>query len=152
MSPKKELRVSAIQNGTVIDHIPAEKLFRVISILKLDRCQNLITFGTNLGSNRFGKKAIIKVADKFFNEEDLNKIALVAPDARFNVIMDYDVVEKKEVVIPDEIIGIAKCFNPKCITNTEPMVTKFSLVVSKDIALKCHYCEKITTREHLVFL
>ncbi len=152
MTPKKELRVSAIQNGTVIDHIPADKLFKVISILKLDKCENLITFGTNLGSNRFGKKAIIKVADKFFEEKDWNKIALVAPDARFNIIKDYDVVEKREVVIPDEIVGIAKCFNPKCITNTEPMITKFSLVVSKEVALKCHYCEKITTKEHLVIL
>ncbi len=152
MTPKKELRVSAIQNGTVIDHIPADKLFKVISILKLDKCKNLITFGTNLGSNRFGKKAIIKVADKFFEEKDWNKIALVAPDARFNIIKDYDVVEKREVVIPDEIVGIAKCFNPKCITNKEPMSTRFSLVVSKDVALKCHYCEKITTKEHLVIL
>ncbi|MCW3785209.1 aspartate carbamoyltransferase regulatory subunit [Plebeiibacterium sediminum] len=152
MTAKKELRVSAIQHGTVIDHIPANKLFKVISILKLDRCKNLITFGTNLGSNRFGKKAIVKVADKFFDEKDLNKIALVAPEARFNVIKDYDVVEKREVELPNEIVGIAKCFNPKCITNTEAMATKFSLVVSKEIALKCHYCEKITTKEHLVIL
>ncbi len=152
MTAKKELRVSAIQNGTVIDHIPANKLFKVISILKLDKCKNLITFGTNLGSNRFGKKAIVKVADKFFDEKDLNKIALVAPEARFNKIKDYDVVEKREVEIPNEIIGIAKCFNPKCITNTEVMPTKFSLVVSNEIALKCHYCEKVTTKEHLVIL
>ncbi|MCW3804625.1 aspartate carbamoyltransferase regulatory subunit [Plebeiibacterium marinum] len=152
MGKKKELRVSAIQNGTVIDHIPAERLFKVISILNLDKCENLITFGTNLGSNRFGKKAIVKVADKFFEEKDLDKIALVAPEARFNIIRDYDVVEKREVSIPEEIVGIAKCFNPKCITNNEHITTRFSLLVSGDIALKCHYCEKITTKDHLEIL
>jgi aspartate carbamoyltransferase regulatory subunit len=152
MIKKKELSVSAIKEGTVIDHIPADKLFKVISILGLDKCNNLITFGTNLGSKRFGKKAIVKVADKFFNEKDLDKIALVAPEARFNIIRDYDVVEKNEVRIPDEIVGIVKCFNPKCITNNEAIVTKFTPLISGEIALRCHYCEKITTKEHLILL
>ncbi len=149
MGKKRELSVSAIKEGTVIDHIPAHYLFKVISILGLDKCENLITFGTNLGSQRHGKKAIIKVADKFFDEKDLNKIALVAPEARFNIIREYDVVEKREVTIPEKIIGIAKCFNPKCITNNEKIVTKFLLVPSSELALKCHYCEKITVEEHL---
>ncbi len=152
MTKKKELSVSAIQEGTVIDHIPADCLFKVISILGLDHCKNLITFGTNLGSQRYGKKAIIKVADKFFENEDLNRIALVAPEARLNIIRDYEVVEKKLVTIPNEIIGIAKCFNPKCITNNEDVTTKFTLVESDHLALKCHYCEKITTEDHLEIL
>ncbi|MGQ1784827.1 MULTISPECIES: aspartate carbamoyltransferase regulatory subunit [unclassified Saccharicrinis] len=152
MSKKKELSVSAIREGTVIDHIPADCLFKVISILGLDQCKNLITFGTNLGSHRYGKKAIIKVADKFFANEDLNRIALVAPDARLNIIKEYEVVEKKFVTVPKEIVGIAKCFNPKCITNNENITTNFSLVNSNVLALKCHYCEKITTEEHLEIL
>ena len=152
MSKKRELSVSAIKEGTVIDHIPADCLFNVISILGLDHCENLITFGTNLGSQRFGKKAIIKVADKFFEDEDLNRIALVAPEARLNIIRDYEVVEKKLVTVPQEIIGIAKCFNPKCITNNEAITTKFTLVKSNVLALKCHYCEKVTTEEHLEIL
>jgi len=152
MSKKKELRVSAIKEGTVIDHIPADCLFKVISILGLDKCENLITFGTNLGSNRYGKKAIIKVADKFFEKEDLDRIALVAPEARLNIIRDYEVVEKQFVTVPQEIIGIAKCFNPKCITNNEEITTKFTLENSNVLALKCHYCEKITTEEHLKIL
>ncbi len=149
---KKELRVSAIQEGTVIDHIPADCLFKVISILGLEKCKNLITFGTNLGSKRHGKKAIIKVADRFFENEDVNRIALVAPDARLNIIRDYEVVEKQLVTVPNEIIGIAKCFNPKCITNNEGITTKFLVEKSDMLALKCHYCEKITTEEHLKIL
>lgn len=136
----------------MIDHIPADCLFKVISILGLDNCGNLITFGTNLGSQRYGKKAIIKVADKFFEDEDLNRIALVAPYARLNIIKDYEVVEKKHVTVPQEIVGIAKCFNPQCITNNENITTHFSLVNANVLALKCHYCEKITTEEHLKIL
>ncbi|SMO76821.1 aspartate carbamoyltransferase regulatory subunit [Saccharicrinis carchari] len=152
MSKKKELSVNAIKEGTVIDHIPAKSLFKVIGILGLDHCENLITFGTNLGSERYGKKAIIKVADKFFENEDVNRIALVAPDARLNIIRDYEVVEKQLVTVSDEIVGIAKCFNPKCITNNEAVTTKFKLVDSDELALRCHYCEKITTEEHLKIL
>ncbi len=146
---KKELIVSAIKEGTVIDHIPAKSLFKVIRILGLEKCSNLITFGTNLGSKRHGKKAIIKVADKFFKEDEINKIALIAKDARLNIIKNYEVVEKKEVAIEDEIIGIAKCFNPKCITNTEKIDTRLHLVSKEPLSFRCHYCEKITTEEHL---
>ncbi|TRX70778.1 aspartate carbamoyltransferase regulatory subunit [Carboxylicivirga sp. M1479] len=146
---KKELSVRAIKNGTVIDHIPATHLFKVISILGLDKIENQITFGTNLKSKQQGHKAIIKVAKKFFADDEINKIALVAPFAKLNIIEDYQVVDKKVVELPDEVVGIVKCFNPKCITNNEEMVTKFSLVEKQPLALKCNYCEKITNEEHL---
>ena len=152
MNNKKELSVSAIKDGTVIDHIPADALFQVISILNLNQCSNQISFGTNLESRRRGKKAIIKVADTFFEETELNKIAFVAPDARLNVIRDYEVVEKREVFLPQDIVGIAKCFNPKCITNNELVTTKFSLVDSDYLAIRCFYCEKITVKEHIEFI
>lgn len=149
---KKELSVRAIKNGTVIDHIPATHLFKVISILGLDKIENQITFGTNLKSKQQGHKAIIKVAKKYFADEDINKIALVAPFAKLNIIEDYQVVDKKVVEVPEQIVGIAKCFNPKCITNNEKMTTKFSLVEKQPLALKCQYCEKITNEEHLEVL
>ena len=149
MVKNKELKVSAIKDGTVIDHIPATHLFKVISILGLDKIKNQITFGTNLESHQQGQKAIIKVADKFFEDEEINKISLVAPHAKLNIIKGYEVVEKKMVEIPENIVGIAKCFNPKCVTNNEEMITRFSLVQEEPVALKCHYCEKITNEEHL---
>lgn len=145
----KQLSVSAIQNGTVIDHIPAKHLFKVIQILGLDRIDQQITFGTNLESKKLGKKAIIKISEKFFADDDINRIALVAPDAKLNIIKDYEVVEKKVVEVPDTIVGIARCMNPKCITNFEPVTTRFKVVSKKNVALKCHYCEKITNQENL---
>jgi len=146
---KRKLKVSAIKEGTVIDHIPANQLFKVISILGLDKVSNQITFGTNLESRKLNHKAIIKVSGKYFEDDEINKIALIAPAAKLNIIKDYEVVEKKVVDVPDEVVGIVKCFNPKCITNNEPVTTRFTVVSKENIALKCHYCEKITSEEHL---
>ena len=152
MKESKELKVSAIKDGTVIDHIPAKSLFKVISILKLDKIKTQITFGTNLESKKLGFKAIIKISDKFFKDQDINKIALVAPEAKLNIIKDYTVVEKKIVEVPDAIVGIAKCFNPKCITNHEAITTKFIVESKKDVSLKCEYCEKVTLQHQLEIL
>ena len=90
MEAKKELKVNAIKNGTVIDHIPSQNLFSVINILGLNHIQQQVTFGFNLESKKLGKKAIIKVADIYFKDADLNKISLVAPDAKLNIIRDYE--------------------------------------------------------------
>jgi aspartate carbamoyltransferase regulatory subunit len=108
-----------------------------------------MTFGSNFESEKLGLKAIIKLADVFFVDDDINKIALVAPEAKLNIIKDYKVVEKKIVKVPDSIKGIAKCGNPKCITNHEEIITKFQVVNKKKVAIKCHYCEKITNSEHM---
>ena len=145
----KELIVSAIKEGTVIDHIPAKDLFKVIRILKLEKSKNQITFGTNMSSNKLGQKAIIKIEGKFFEQKEINKIALVAQEANLNIIEDYKVTKKMKVAIPDEVTGIVKCFNPKCITNNENIKTKFTVVSKTKVSLKCQYCEKITDEEHM---
>jgi len=149
MKGKKELKVSAIKNGTVIDHIPSPSLFKVITILGLDKIQTPITFGSNLESQKLGAKSIIKLSEKFIKGEDLNRIALVAPQAKLNIIKEYEVVEKKVVQVPDEISGIAKCMNPKCITNHENVTTKFWVINNGEVSLKCKYCEKITDQDHI---
>ena len=142
---EKELKVNAIKNGTVIDRIPSKSLFKVINILELEKCHNQITFGMNLESKKIGDKAIIKITDHFFERDDINRIALVAPLAKLNVIRNYEVVEKRVVEVPTEIKGIVRCINPKCITNHEKIVTEFKVIHKNDeVVLLCHYCEKIT--------
>jgi aspartate carbamoyltransferase regulatory subunit len=150
MDKAKELQVSAIKDGTVIDHIPAERLFDVINILGLFNIQEMITFGTNLDSKQLGKKGIIKVANRFFKDVEIDKIALVAPHAKLNIIKNYEVIEKRVVEIPDEIVNIARCFNPKCITNNESIKTRFMVISHNPIELKCRYCEKITYENQVV--
>jgi aspartate carbamoyltransferase regulatory subunit len=150
LKKKLKLKVSAINNGTVIDHIPSENLFKVISILGLQKVKSQITFGANFESEKLGSKAIIKLSDVFFEDDEINKISLIARNAKLNIIKDYEVVEKRVVVVPDEIIGIVKCFNPKCITNNEEITTHFKVISKDPLDLKCKYCEKITHEDQMV--
>lgn len=122
---REELLVAAIENGTVIDHIPTSKVFEVVNLLHLSEVKTSIMVGWNLKSHKMGRKSIIKIADKYFSDSELNQLSVVAPNVSLCVIKDYQVVEKKQVVIPEELRGIVKCANPKCITNNEPMATLF---------------------------
>ncbi len=137
---KKELAVAALRNGTVIDHIPSSVLFKAVKILGIEKLQTHVTIGNNLDSERLGTKGIIKVADVYFPEATLNRIALIAPSAKVNIIRDFEVVEKHTVELPETIVGIVKCGNPKCITNNEPMKTRFEVVNRKEGIIRCHYC------------
>jgi aspartate carbamoyltransferase regulatory subunit len=149
---RKELKVSAIENGTVIDHIPAKSVFQVVRILNLTEVSDQILFGTNLDSQKMGKKGIIKVSNKFFEPDEINKIALVALTATLIVIRNFKVVIKKNVEVPDTVEKIVKCFNPNCITNHENIATKFTVIDKKELKLHCHYCEKITASENMEFV
>jgi len=147
---EKELKVAALRNGTVIDHIPSDKLFQVVSILHLDTCVNQITIGNNLDSGIMGKKGIVKISDRAFKEDETNKIALIAPHAKINIIRDYQVVEKRPLVLPDEIREIVQCANPNCITNHQPVVTRFFVIRDEnEVRLKCRYCERDVKMEEV---
>lgn len=139
---KKERLVAAIKNGTVIDHIPVEKTFDIVNLLKLQRLTTPVTIGYNLSSKVVGRKSIIKVSDKFFTDDEISRLSVVSPNVVLNIIKDYEVVEKKKVETPDELKAIVKCNNPKCITNNEPMDTIFNVIDKKHGILKCHYCDK----------
>lgn len=146
---KQALQVAALKNGTVIDHIPSDKLFTVVNLLELQKSEQSITIGNNFESKRMGKKGFIKVADRFFSDEEISRLSVVAPNVKLNIIHNYEVVEKKQVIMPDELRGIVKCANPKCITNNEPMTTIFHVTDKENGILKCHYCEKEQNKEAL---
>lgn len=137
--------VAAIENGTVIDHIPSEKTYQVAQLLNLDKLSSTVTIGYNYRSKKLGKKGIIKVEDKWFTDEEISRLSVVAPNIVLNIIRDYEVVEKKTVCTPDEIKGIVKCNNPKCITNNEPMPTRFRVTDMAKGLIQCAYCEKEQT-------
>lgn len=138
----KQLLVSALENGTVIDHIPCERTNDVLTLLKLNSVSSTVMIGINLESKKMGRKTIIKVADKFFSDDELNKLSVIAPDVTLCIIRNYEVVEKKEVRMPEELRDIVRCANPKCITNNEPMHTVFHVINKQSGIMKCHYCEK----------
>lgn len=147
---EKQLKVNAIKNGTVLDHIPSGQVFKVINILGLSDSANPVTFGINLDSKSMGNKGIIKISERFFKDNELSKIALIAPNASINIIQDYEVVKKKRISLPKEVIGIAKCMNPMCVTNHQDIQTKFTTLEKEGhIVLLCHYCEKATDLKNL---
>ena len=149
---KQALQVSALCNGTVIDHIPADKLFAVVNLLDIPTMGNNVTIGYNLESKKLGKKGLIKISDRFFTDDEINKISVVAPNVVLNTIRDYNVVEKREVKMPDEIHNIIKCNNLNCITNNEPMETHFYVANRETHTLKCRYCEKEVSLDDITLL
>lgn len=139
---KKERLVAAIENGTVIDHIPSEKTYEVANILGLQNLDTVVTIGYNYLSKKIGRKGIIKIENKFFTDEEISRLSVVAPNVVLNIIRNYEVVEKKKVETPDELRGIVKCNNPKCVTNNVPMETIFTVTDKEAGTIRCHYCDK----------
>ena len=146
---KKELKISAIDEGTVIDHIPTDATFKVVEILKLENHKGIVSIATNLQSKSIGKKGIVKVGGKSLTQEEVSKIAIVAPDATVNIIKNYAVKEKIKVKSPDIIDNVVKCSNPACITNNEQVATKFYVVKKDPLNIKCHYCERSMGKEDI---
>lgn len=141
MKDKKELAVAALKNGTVIDHIPVEALFKCVDLLDIPALDKSVTIGYNLHSGELGRKGIIKIADTYFPQDVLNRIAIIAPTAVINIIHDYEVDSKEPIKLPDEIVDIVECNNPKCITRNEPMPSRFRVIARQPVTLCCHYCE-----------
>ncbi len=143
---KKELVISKIERGTVIDHINAGKALLVLKILKIGvGSKDTVTLAMNVPSKKMGKKDIVKVANKFIGEEELNKIALIAPKATINLIEGYEVKRKFKVKLPEFIEGILRCPNRNCITNCgEPITPKFYVKLRDDVVTaKCYYCGRV---------
>jgi len=140
----KELKVQPIKDGTVIDHIPPGNALKVLKILGLTEKmpESVISIAINVVGKR-GKKDIVKIENRELKAEEVDKIALIAPNATINIIRNYEVAEKRKVEVPDEIVGIVKCSNPNCITNIkEPIKTRFVVKSRHPLKIKCYYCER----------
>ena len=137
----KEIGISAIEKGTVIDHIKSENTLKVVKILKLS--DEEIMVGINFKSKKLGKKGMIKISNKILDLDEINKISFVAPNATVAIIEDYKITKKSSLEFPKEFIGVLKCQNQNCITNNERMKTHFVTIKKEPIMVKCVYCEKI---------
>ncbi|RLI20661.1 aspartate carbamoyltransferase regulatory subunit [Candidatus Bathyarchaeota archaeon] len=146
------LRVSKIKNGTVIDHITSGHALDVVKILGITgKSGNIVTIAMNVPSKRMGKKDIVKIEGRELKAEEVDKIALIAPNATINIIRDYKVIEKKRVQLPKVIKNIVKCANPACISNSnEPVQPIFYVENQEPLYLKCHYCGYLMEREEIL--
>ena len=146
----RELQITALKNGIVIDHIPVEKTFPIVEILGLRDYNEVITVACNLKSSSLGKKGLIKIEDKNLGERELGEIALLAPDVTINIIENFKVVKKIKLAIPNEIVGLIKCNNNKCISNHEDRVSKFIKKIDDNkIKYKCFYCERVISENEI---
>lgn len=154
MDEPKVLRVKPINNGTVIDHIAGGQALNVLKILGIAGTTNAtVSVVMNVESRKLCKKDIVKVEDRELLEEEVNRIALIAPAASINIIRDGTVIEKRAVDLPDEIVGVVRCQNPNCISNTlEPIKSRMLVETKNPVLLRCLYCEKPLTERIAEYL
>lgn len=153
LSDTSQLLVRRIKDGTVIDHIEAGKALFVLRALSVTGKEgNVITVALNVPSSKHGKKDIIKVENRFLETSETNKLALIAPRATINIIRDYKLVEKRKIQLPNSIVGIFKCPNLKCITNSgEEIRSTIDVIDKQKVVLKCRYCARTLSIDELVF-
>jgi aspartate carbamoyltransferase regulatory subunit len=143
----KEFKVTPIRNGTVIDHISMGMALKVLKIIGVkDDVNSTVSVLMHVPSKKAGWKDIVKIEDRELDPKELDKIALISPNATINIIRDYNVAEKFVVEVPNVIKGIMRCANPGCITNKdEPVEAEFVVESKKPITLRCIYCDRVTT-------
>jgi aspartate carbamoyltransferase regulatory subunit len=143
--PAKKVAIAKIDNGIVIDHIPAGKAFLISKILGLSKLAeesgDIIVFGVNFDSPTMGKKDVIKVENLSLTRDMLRVVSLIAPRATVTRIQDSQVVEKYAAEIPSVVNDIVICPDRSCITRHEEVPGRFLVLKTNPLTLKCHYCE-----------
>ena len=134
----KEIRISPIRSGTAIDHLRPGAAYKILEVLDLR--EYAVTAGMNVESRKMGRKDLIFIEGKELSESELDKIALIGRGATINVICNSEIKKKSKLEYPGKAEGIMKCINPKCITNTEKIPTKFTIKTAP-LEAKCFYCE-----------
>jgi aspartate carbamoyltransferase regulatory subunit len=142
----RELKIQPIKNGTVIDHIGnglALEVLRIIGVKELDT-DSTVSVALHVRSQKLGWKDIVKVENMELSPRKVNAIALLAPTATISIIQDFKVREKRPVDLPERILGVLRCPNPNCISNTgEPVESEFEVQRRRPVRLKCVYCERL---------
>ncbi|MFG1445673.1 MAG: aspartate carbamoyltransferase regulatory subunit [Thermoplasmatales archaeon] len=152
MTEEKMLKVEKIRRGTVIDHIPVGRAFKVLKILKISSDPGVtVSIAIHVKSKKMGLKDVVKIEDRILDSSELNKIALIADGATITIVEDYGVIKKFVVKLPDIITGILKCSNLKCVSNMEgSIIPSFTLISKEPLTIKCHYCEREMETEEIV--
>ena len=146
-------RVTAIKNGTVIDHIPSGQALKVLELLNLSGDTSVpVSLVMNVPSKKMGAKDIIKVEDRELTQSELDRLALVAPDSSIAIIRAYSVAEKLNVNLGDEVINVVRCTFSNCITQNprEPLPHRLRVIRTAPLALRCHYCQRPQDLDELV--
>jgi aspartate carbamoyltransferase regulatory subunit len=152
MSEEKMLKVEKIRRGTVIDHVPVGRAFKVLKILKISSDPGVtVGIAIHVKSKKMGLKDVVKIEDRILDSSELNKIALIAEGATITIVEDYDTIKKFVVKLPNIITGILKCSNERCVSNMEGSIKPSFTLISKDpLTIKCHYCEREMETDEII--
>jgi aspartate carbamoyltransferase regulatory subunit len=144
----RELKITPIHHGTVIDHIGsglALEVLRIIGVDSLDK-ESTVSVAIHVRSGKLGWKDIVKVENVELTPRTVNAIALLAPTATISIIHDYKVREKRTVDLPDRVVGVLRCPNANCISNQpEPIESEFEVIERRPVLLRCAFCERTLT-------
>jgi len=148
--PKKSIKVTALFNGTVIDHLDGGSALKVIEALDIGM-EGPATIGLNFESKKHRTKDLIKIENKELTQEEINKIALISPGATCSIIRNFKVVDKIRPELPNRVEKLVKCNNPSCVTNQYEIPTVFTVLERDPIKLRCYYCERSFKKEEIQF-
>ena len=147
---KTELKVKSIKNGTVIDHITANRALSVLNILNLPDDETSMMVAINVESSDMKSKDIVKIENRELSQDEVDKLVLIAPNATVNIIRNYEIISKAPLQLMDEITDVVSCSNPNCISNSnEPIQNKFDVQSKDPITLRCQYCERTMSFEDI---
>jgi aspartate carbamoyltransferase regulatory subunit len=140
------LLVTAIKNGTVIDHIPCGQAIQIIFLLSLSKGTQPITIGLNLVSQKLGNKDLIKIENRQLTEREADQIAIFAPNATINLVNDFRIEKKLKPTLPNEIEHVLLCPNHRCISRNETSSFFYVESFKNKVHLRCKFCEKFFER------
>ena len=146
-------RVTAIRNGTVVDHIPSGNALRVIRMLRIDVTRSTpVSMVMNVPSDKLGRKDVLKIEDRELNQEELDRLALIAPAASIAIIRNHAVAEKLRVELTGELVNIARCSFSNCITKNdrEPLPERLKVIHQDPLEIRCYYCGRSQDIEELI--
>jgi aspartate carbamoyltransferase regulatory subunit len=148
---EQTIKVAALREGTVIDHLVAGTALKVLSVLGI-KFEGAVTIGLNLDSRKAGRKDIIKIEKREVTPEEVERIALISPRATFSIIRDFQVTQKFTPTLPERIENLIKCPNPTCISNSPWATTTFMVLKPDPLRVRCHYCERSLKKEEIELL
>ena len=135
------IRVAALRQGTVIDHLRRGTGLKVLNVLGLTEA-GTVAIGLNLDSSKLGAKDLIKIENRELTQGEVNKIALLSPEATLSIIRDFKVVAKFQPELSDVLVGLVRCPNPSCVGNHEQVASRFLVRHRKPLRLRCFFCER----------
>lgn len=153
LAEERAIKVSALERGTVIDHLRHGTGLRVLAVLGLSDSEQTVSIGLNLDSKRMGRKDIIKIENKELTRDEIDKIAILSPEATLSIIRNFEVVSKLGPELEDELQGVVRCHNPSCISNHERTPSRFNVADREPVLrLRCAYCERVVVQDEIELL